>query len=69
MNIDDNVTYLEPSAGAGAFLNFLPKYIALDIAPENENILKQDYLDYTNDKNDFITIGNPPFGKRSLLAI
>lgn len=69
LNIDDNVTYLEPSAGAGAFLNFLPKYIALDIAPENENILKQDYLDYTNDKNDFITIGNPPFGKRSLLAI
>jgi hypothetical protein len=47
----------------------LPKYIALDIAPEDDRIVKQDYLQYTSDRSDFITIGNPPFGNRSKLAI
>lgn len=47
----------------------LPHYIALDIAPEDDRIEKQDYLKYETDKIDFITIGNPPFGNRSALAI
>lgn len=69
LNIPDNITYLEPSAGDGSFLPFLPNYIALDIAPENNLIQQQDYLNYQTDKTDFITIGNPPFGNRSKLAI
>lgn len=69
LNIPDNITYLEPSAGDGSFLPFLSNYIALDIAPENSLIQQQDYLDYQTDKTDFITIGNPPFGNRSKLAI
>lgn len=69
LNINNTVTYLEPSAGNGAFLEFLPNYVALDIAPENDKIIQQDYLSYNTDKTDFITIGNPPFGKRSALAI
>ena len=69
LNIDKNAVYLEPSAGAGSFLDYLPHYIALDIAPEDERIMKQDYLEYQTDKTDFITIGNPPFGTRSKLAI
>ena len=69
LNIDENAIYLEPSAGAGSFLNYLPHYIALDIMPEDDRITQQDYLLYTTDKTDFITIGNPPFGNRSKLAI
>lgn len=32
-------TFLEPSAGAGSFLDFLPRYEAYDIAPEGEHII------------------------------
>lgn len=61
--------FLEPSAGAGAFLPFLNKYVALDILPENnDNIQQQDFLQYDSDYKNFITIGNPPFGSRSKLA-
>lgn len=60
---------LEPSAGDGVFLSFLPQYEAYDIAPEAENIKQQDFLTFLSDKTDFLTIGNPPFGKRSALAI
>lgn len=64
-----DVLYLEPSAGGGVFLEFLNNYIALDIAPEEDHIIQQDFLTYTPNTNNFITIGNPPFGKRSKLAI
>lgn len=69
LNIPENAIYLEPSAGAGSFINLLSHYVALDIAPEDERIEKQDYLKYETDKENFITIGNPPFGNRSKLAI
>lgn len=69
LNISENAIYLEPSAGAGSFINLLSHYIALDIAPEDDRIKKQDYLKYEADKENFITIGNPPFGSRSKLAI
>ena len=68
LNISDEATYLEPSAGAGSFLDLLTNYVALDIAPEDDRITEQDYLLYTTDKTDYITIGNPPFGNRSRLA-
>ncbi len=65
---------IEPSAGNGAFLtdSFLKNYkvIALDIAPENNNIEKQDFLKwYPNDNKKYAVIGNPPFGKRAAAAI
>ena len=69
ITLSDDVVFLEPSAGAGVFLEFLSQYIALDVAPEGENINKQDFLKYQTEKTDFITIGNPPFGSRSKLAI
>ena len=69
LNISENAIYLEPSAGAGSFINLLSHYIALDIAPEDDRIKKQDYLKYEVDKENFITIGHPPFGNRSKLAI
>ena len=59
---------LEPSAGAGAFLPFLPKNTkAIDLEPEGENIVKQDFLRYKGTED--LVIGNPPFGRISSLAI
>lgn len=69
IEINKGTIFLEPSAGAGVFLEFLPHYVALDIAPEGDMIEKQDFLKYQTQKNDFVTIGNPPFGKRSSTAI
>lgn len=64
-----NKTFLEPSAGCGNFLSYLKNYIALDIKPEADNIIQQDFLSWTTDQLNLITIGNPPFGSRSKLAI
>lgn len=64
-----NKVFLEPSAGNGAFLPYLKDYIALDIAPEADNIIKKNFFTFTTEKADYITIGNPPFGKRSKTAI
>ena len=44
---EQNITeYVEPSAGAGAFLDYLDKpYLAYDIEPEDSRVMKQDYLE------------------------
>ena len=62
---------VEPSAGNGSFLQKIPgtNKIGLDIAPEHENILKQDFFDYTPPTGTILVIGNPPFGRVSSLAI
>lgn len=64
---------IEPSAGNGSFLLNIPiqHKIGIDIAPENETIIKQDFLTYLPpcDKAKILVIGNPPFGKISSLAI
>ena len=66
---------IEPSAGNGSFLFKLPedKRIGLDISPDNNLILKQDFFEYQpqseNLKDNILVIGNPPFGKVSSLAI
>lgn len=69
LQIPEDAMYLEPSAGNGAFLDYLPNYIALDIKPENDRITTQNYLTYNSENTNLITIGNPPFGTRSKLAI
>lgn len=66
--------WVEPSAGAGAFLDQLPSNnIALDIDPpreEGNRIKKADFLTWSYPNlNNIITIGNPPFGKNSALAV
>ena len=84
MSIDSFDCIVEPSAGNGSFsleLNKLHRnVISLDIEPENESIKKQDFFDFSIDRDDvnedenqlsknILTIGNPPFGKISSLAI
>ena len=66
--------FVEPSAGAGAFFKRLPpqRRLGIDIVPKCENIIKQDFFTVTSlpyaPKNTAI-IGNPPFGKRGKMAI
>lgn len=64
---------IEPSAGNGSFLLRIPtdKKIGIDISPEHENIIKQDFLTYKPPENigKILVVGNPPFGRVSSLAI
>lgn len=65
--------FLEPSAGAGVFSNYLATsgldVVAIDIEPDSEDIIKADYLEYPLEyvKGRCI-IGNPPYGNRLNLA-
>lgn len=72
INYDNFDCIIEPSAGSGSFSSQIKHHnlIALDLKPENEKIIKQDWFDYeipTNYKNVLI-IGNPPFGQRNVLS-
>jgi hypothetical protein len=64
---------IEPSAGNGQFLFKIPvdNKIGLDIKPDHDDIIEQDFLLYKpNEKyKNILIIGNPPFGKNSSLAI
>lgn len=64
---------IEPSAGNGSFLTRIPteKRIGIDILPEHEEIIKQDFLTYTPSisSGKILVVGNPPFGRVSSIAI
>ena len=77
-NIKINKTDLiiEPSAGDGAFIPCIKNKnnLLMDIKPENKLILKKDFLKFNYKKikkkyNNIHAIGNPPFGKKSSMAI
>ena len=65
-----NITeVIEPSAGNGSFSNQIDNCIAYDIDPDNDDIIKQDFLSIDMDyKKGRLIIGNPPFGDRMCLA-
>jgi hypothetical protein len=76
INPDDLI--VEPSAGNGSFIKGIKTltnhFRFYDLEPENEEIIKQDYLLFHFDelKQTFEKIhimGNPPFGRQSSLAI
>ena len=79
IKIDDNDICIEPSAGNGSFIknikSIFKNYKFYDIEPDNEEIVKQDYLEFNFDKiieekyNKIHILGNPPFGRQSSLAI
>jgi predicted RNA methylase len=67
---------IEPSAGNGAFINSIKvlskNNIFYDLYPEDEQIIKKDFLSIDiirNENGKIHAIGNPPFGKQSSLAI
>ena len=69
--MDEYDIILEPSAGDGSFYNLLDeRRIGIDIDPKIPGLIKSDFFEwnYPIDKN-ILTIGNPPFGKNSSLAI
>ncbi len=78
IEINPNDLIIEPSAGNGSFITGIKSLSSnfkfYDIEPENEEIIKQDYLiyDYGIIKTTFNKIhiiGNPPFGRQSSIAI
>lgn len=78
IKIDINDLIIEPSAGNGAFINVIKSltnnYKFYDLEPDNEEIIKQDFLLYEYNEikekfNNIHIIGNPPFGRQSSLAI
>jgi hypothetical protein len=64
---------IEPSAGNGSFLKRIPTQncIGIDISPDHEDIVKQDFLTYIppSENENILVVGNPPFGKVSSLAV
>jgi hypothetical protein len=63
-------TWLEPSAGNGSFFNLMPNpKLGIDLDKKLPDVIQSDFLSYPLDKSDYITLGNPPFGKNSSLAI
>lgn len=74
--IENGDLIIEPSAGDGSFINQIKtltnNYKFYDIEPENNEIVKQDFLELDipkkNNKNRIHIIGNPPFGRQSSLG-
>ena len=65
---------VEPSAGNGSFLESIKenydKHLFLDIAPEHESIVEQDYLKFDcNIGGKVVALGNPPFGRTNSLIV
>ena len=73
LGIDENeLNYIEPSAGSGAFFNLLPsdRKIGLDIEPQCANIIKHNFLEWSpQTMENNVVIGNPPFGLRGNMAL
>jgi len=68
----ENITeWLEPSAGTGMFLNFLPDdTLAYDIEPKHPKVIMADYLKVTMPyKKGRCVIGNPPYGKGNYTSV
>lgn len=75
--INQNSKILEPSAGTGSFMEAFLDFgfqkeniLAYDIEPKHSLVKKADFLEQNIEKDDnLIACGNPPFGRRSSLAI
>ena len=60
---------IEPSAGNGSFLKLIPDSIGYDIEPEDNSIIKADFIKLNIDyQKGRLIIGNPPFGERNNLS-
>lgn len=66
---------VEPSAGAGNFLDLLPedKRVGIDLDPKRDDLIESDFLkwypEFSFEERRILTIGNPPFGQRGAMAI
>lgn len=63
------IEIIEPSAGSGVFLDLDKSIIGYDIEPEDDRIIKQDYLSLDiGYKQGRLILGNPPYGRCLNLA-
>jgi hypothetical protein len=73
LNLNEkSFSYIEPSAGTGAFLSVLPpnRTIAMDIELWDDKTFEQDFLQWKpKENNNYVVFGNPPFGLRGHLAL
>lgn len=72
VDITSHQVIVEPSAGDGAILGALPsRAVGVDLYPEHPAIIRHDFLTWEGyaPGAGALTIGNPPFGKRSSLAV
>jgi len=73
IEINEDDLIIEPSAGNGSFIEGIKSlsknYRFFDIAPENDEIVEQDFLEYVWESRKTHVIGNPPFGRQSSTAI
>ena len=65
---------LEPAGGTGAFIDAafsvgVTEVISFDIEPHHESVVKGDFLQQHLERNDLITVSNPPFGRNHALSI
>ena len=68
----DGYIFIEPSAGAGAYFDLLPKdrRFGIDLYNKRTDILTADYLTWwPKEDKKYIVIGNPPFGIRGSIAL
>ena len=68
-NLNQYDLVIEPSAGTGNFLQYLPEgTFACDLEPKADNIVEMDWFDYQSGYESLYNpiriavIGNPPFG-------
>lgn len=72
INTNNYDIIIEPSAGTGSFYQLFPhdKRLGLDLEPKYEGIVKQDFLTFEPDlSKSYVSIGNPPFGRVSSMAV
>lgn len=62
-----NAQWIEPSAGAGAFLTQVPGATGYDIEPKHPNVQRADFLT-VDIPAECVIFGNPPFGRQGSLA-
>lgn len=71
-----SLRWLEPSAGSGVFIEALLKQgvsidmiDSYDIEPRHPSTVQADFLAKELEYSSYLTIGNPPYGFRSAMAI
>ena len=65
----EDCSYIEPSAGLGAFSKNFEDILSFDIAPKFEGCNNQDFLKLMDVPSKCIFVGNPPFGFSGNLAL
>ena len=66
----DDLQWIEPAAGSGAFLQGVDSVIALDLEPASDRVTAADFLTWTppTSSERLLFYGNPPFGRQGSLA-